>query len=76
MLYLCIIKTEKKFFDFMKKSELERRLKSQGCELASHGKRHDKWVNPKTGAFDFVPRHADEVATGTASKILKRLAGK
>ena len=59
----------------MKKSELERRLKSQGCVLESHGKRHDKWVNLKTGAFDFVPRHADEVATGTASKILKRLAG-
>ena len=59
----------------MKKSELERRLKSQGCYLAAHGKRHDKWLNPKTGAFDFVPRHADEVATGTASKILKRLAG-
>lgn len=64
-----------RFFDFMKKSELERRLKSLGCYLASHGKRHDKWVNSKTGVFDFVPRHADEVATGTASKILKRLAG-
>ena len=66
---------DKKFFDIMKKSELEKRLKSLGCYLASHGKRHDKWVNQKTGAFDFVPRHADEVATGTASKILKKLAG-
>lgn len=59
----------------MKKSELERRLRSQGCYLESHGKRHDKWVNKKTGVFEFIPRHANEVATGTASKILKRLAG-
>ena len=66
---------DKKFFDFMKKSELERRLKELGCYLASHGKKHDKWVNRKTGVFEFVPRHADEVASGTASKILKRLAG-
>ena len=59
----------------MKKSELERKLKSQGCYLASHGKKHDKWINPKTSAFDFLPRHAVEVPTGTASKILKNLAG-
>lgn len=66
---------DEKFFEFMKKSELEKRLKSLGCYLASHGKKHDKWVNRKTGTFEFVPRHADEVASGTASKILKRLAG-
>ena len=59
----------------MKKSELERRLKSQGCVLESHGKRHDKWTNPKTGAFEWVPRHAGEVPTGTALKILKKLVG-
>lgn len=60
----------------MKKSELERRMKALGCYLAGHGKRHYKWVNAKTGVFEYVPRHADEVATGIASKILKRLAGK
>ena len=70
-----VVSKDKKFFEFMKKSEFERRLKSLGCYLASHGKKHDKWVNRKTGTFAYVPRHADEVATGTASKILKELAG-
>ncbi|WP_449030354.1 type II toxin-antitoxin system HicA family toxin [Prevotella melaninogenica] len=60
----------------IKKSELEKRLKDAGCILSRHGKRHDKWMNPTTGAAEYVPRHASEVATGTAQKILKRLVGK
>ncbi|WP_315579147.1 type II toxin-antitoxin system HicA family toxin [Hoylesella oralis] len=59
----------------MKKHELEKRLKDAGCVLSRHGSRHDKWVNPLTGATEFVPRHAGEVANGTALKILKKLVG-
>jgi len=59
----------------MKKHELEKRLKEAGCVLYRHGSRHDKWMNPVTGAIEFVPRHAGEVANGTAIKILKRLVG-
>jgi len=59
----------------MKRHELERRLRDAGCVLSRHGGSHDKWVNPTTGAFDWLPRHAKEVATGTAEKILKKLVG-
>ena len=59
----------------MKRSELEKRLKEAGCFLARSGTNHDKWVNPKTGIFDWVPRHSGEVATGTALAILKKLVG-
>ncbi len=63
----------KEVFTKMKKHELERRLKEAGCILSRHGSRHDKWMNPITGAIEFVPRHAGEIANGTAIKILKRL---
>ena len=59
----------------MKQSELLRRLRDAGCVLSYHGSRHDKWVNPKTGAFEYVPRHSKEVAKGTAMKVLRNLAG-
>ena len=59
----------------MKTSELIKRLSDAGCILSQHGSGHDKWMNPKTGKFDWVPRHAGEVPTGLALKILKKLAG-
>ena len=59
----------------MKKSELIRTLKKAGCFLSRHGKEHDKWTNPVTGKSERVPRHAGEVPTGTALKILKKLVG-
>lgn len=62
----------KEFFLKMKKSELEKRLREAGCFLSRHGSRHDKWVNTKTGAFDYVPRH-NNVAEPTANAILKHL---
>ena len=59
----------------MKTSELIRSLKDAGCILARHGGRHDKWTNPLTGQSEWVPRHASEVPTGLALKILKKLVG-
>ncbi len=59
----------------MKTSELLERLNDAGCVLSRKGTKHDKWTNPKTGKFEWVPRHAGEVPTGTAQKILKKLVG-
>ena len=59
----------------MKTSELLKVLKDAGCVLDRHGGRHDKWINPKTGAFVFVPRHASEVHKGLALEILKKMVG-
>lgn len=50
----------------MKRSELEKRLRNAGCVLSRNGGKHDKWVNPKTGKSEWIPRHAGEVATQTA----------
>ena len=66
---------DKVFYVFMKTSELLESLRDAGCVLARNGKRHDKWTNPKTGTSEWVPRHAGEVPTGTAQKILKKLVG-
>lgn len=71
--YLCIVGKTEEFIEIMKRSELEKRLRDAGCVLSRNGSRHDRWVNPKTGKFDWVPRHSTEIATGTAHKILKKL---
>lgn len=59
----------------MKTSELLKSLRDAGCVLVRHGGGHDKWINPKTGKFTFVPRHAGEVHKGLALKILKEMVG-
>lgn len=58
----------------MKRSELEKRLRKAGCYPGRNGSNHDKWINPKTGKSEWIPRHAGEIPTGTAMKILKRLS--
>lgn len=58
----------------MKESELIKRLRNAGCILSRHGSRHDKWENPKTHEFTWVPRHSKEIPTGTANGILKDLS--
>jgi len=58
----------------MKVSEFVRQLKKQGIEIAEHGKKHDKYVNPKTGQSARLPRHpSKEIRTGTREQILKDL---
>ncbi len=59
----------------MKTSELLKSLRDAGCVLAQHGRRHDKWLNPRTGKAEWVPRHSGEVKKGLALKILKKLVG-
>lgn len=56
----------------MKCSELKRLLRKQGCNIVSHGGRHDKWYSPISKCYFQVPRHdSQELKTGTANAILK-----
>ena len=41
----------------MKITELERKLRKQGCYFVKHGKRHDLWFSPITNSHFPVPRH-------------------
>lgn len=60
----------------MKTNELKRLLKAGGCRLLRHGSRHDVWINPKTGATTFVPRHdTQEVNRKTLKSITDALLG-
>lgn len=56
----------------MKRSELKRHLKKQGCDLVRHGGRHEIWENTATGATAAVPRH-EQVKRNTARQICKDL---
>ena len=56
----------------MKKRELEKRLRKEGCHLLRHGGNHDWWQNPLTKACQPVPRHA-EVNEQLARHIIKVL---
>ncbi len=55
----------------MKGTELLKILKKHGCYLHRHGTRHDIWYSPITNRQFPVPRHKDDVKTGTAKSILK-----
>jgi hypothetical protein len=41
----------------MNRPDLERHLRSHGCELHHHGGKHDVWRNPETEATASIPRH-------------------
>jgi hypothetical protein len=45
----------------MKKGELLRRIKAQGCVFVKHGKKHDVYNNPRTGIEERIPRHSDNL---------------
>jgi Predicted periplasmic or secreted lipoprotein len=56
----------------MKYSELERKLKAQGCSLYRNGKRHPIWISPITGAlFEMSYHSSEEVKMGTLKSIIK-----
>lgn len=56
----------------MKRKELLRYLRSQGCELLREGKRHSWWWNPVKNKRSSVPRHT-EISDNLAKKICKDL---
>ncbi len=55
----------------MKNAELRKLLKKSKCSLIRHGSNHDIWYSPITGQHFAVPRHKDEIKTGTAKSILR-----
>ena len=57
----------------MKRGALLKRLKAQGCVFIKHGKKHDVYKNPRTGAEDRVPHHSDINET-LANYIIKNLS--
>jgi predicted RNA binding protein YcfA (HicA-like mRNA interferase family) len=57
----------------MKHQLLIKRITQAGAILVRHGSRHDIYTNPKTGAVDQVPRHAD-VKEALAKSIIRNLS--
>ena len=57
----------------MKRGTLLKILKRQGCIFVKHGKRHDQYMQPKTGKIDQIPRHSD-ISEDTAKSIIKNLS--
>jgi predicted RNA binding protein YcfA (HicA-like mRNA interferase family) len=56
----------------MKYSELEKKLKKQGCYWVKNGKRHPIWYSPNTGLNFELSYHAnEEIKIGTLKGILK-----
>ncbi|REG88273.1 type II toxin-antitoxin system HicA family toxin [Algoriphagus antarcticus] len=56
----------------MKYSELERKLKKQGCYLVYDGKKHPVWYSPITGKeFQLSHHKGEEVKKGTLKSIMK-----
>ncbi|MCC8156131.1 MAG: type II toxin-antitoxin system HicA family toxin [Oscillospiraceae bacterium] len=55
----------------MKQSELLKMFSKHNIKLSRHGKRHDIYYSPITGKEFPVPRHAKEIADGTAKSIKK-----
>jgi len=43
----------------MKRSAFIRELTEAGCYLKRHGKKHDLYVNSKTGRKAPIPRHSE-----------------
>jgi len=57
----------------MKKGELLKRIKVQGCFFVKHGKKHDVYKNPRTGIEERIPRHND-INEILAKKIIQKLS--
>jgi len=57
----------------MKRGDLLRHLRRNGCYLKREGASHSLWANPTTGEVEAVPRHA-EIANRLAKKICRGLS--
>jgi len=56
----------------MKRGDLLRHLRANGCALLREGARHSWWHNPAQNRRSAVPRH-NEIDDGLARKICKDL---
>jgi hypothetical protein len=57
----------------MKRGVLLKVLYARGAVFVKHGKKHDKYLQPRTGKTDQVPRHTD-VSEETAKSIISNLS--
>ena len=57
----------------MKRKELLRLIKSNGCVFVRHGGNHDWYKNPESGISQPIARHT-EIEDGLAKRIIKRLS--
>ena len=57
----------------MKRVDLIKILKIEGCELVRHGGKHDWYRNPASGISQPVPRHR-EINEHLARRILRILS--
>ncbi|MGO9607444.1 MAG: type II toxin-antitoxin system HicA family toxin [Candidatus Binataceae bacterium] len=57
----------------MKRGDLLRHLRRNGCYLKREGASHSLWCNPATGAVEAIPRH-NEIANRLAAKICRGLS--
>ncbi|MDT3778339.1 type II toxin-antitoxin system HicA family toxin [Nitrospira sp. MA-1] len=56
----------------MKRTDLLRYLRAQGCEFLREGGRHSWWHNPNLNKRSAIPRHT-EINENLARKICKDL---
>ncbi len=56
----------------MKRRDLEKHLRRNGCRFHHAGGRHDIWVNPSTGDQEAIPRHS-EINDFTARSLCEGL---
>jgi mRNA interferase HicA len=57
----------------MKRGDLLRHLRKNGCYLKREGRSHSLWCNPTNGVVEAVPRHS-EIPDRLALKICRTLA--
>jgi hypothetical protein len=57
----------------MKRGALLKVLFARGAVFVKHGKKHDEYLQPRTGKKDYVPRHSD-VCEEMAKSIIKTLS--
>ncbi len=57
----------------MKRNELIRILRRNGCYLKREGANHSIWSSAITGAVEAIPRH-NEIPDLLAKKIIKKLS--
>ncbi len=57
----------------MKRNDLIKHLRRNGCYLKREGAGHSLWYNPITGHTEAVPRHT-EISNMLARKICKYLS--
>jgi len=56
----------------MKRDELLKLLRREGCYLKREGANHSLWISSITGRIETIPRH-NEIQENLAKKIIKNL---